>query len=74
MEQMASLAISGMQTAYPEIYQTVLVSRNKKWIPKIETMLSTPETELVLADTLHLAGDDSLLSLLQAKGYIVKKL
>lgn len=74
MNEMAALAIDEMQSGYPDIYQTLLVSRNKNWVPQIETMLTTPETELVLVGALHLAGKDSVLTMLKAKGYTVKKL
>jgi len=74
MKQMASLVLVEMQTTYPDIYEVLLVSRNQKWIPQIEALMQSPEKELVLVGGLHLAGRDSVLRMLQAKGYTIKKL
>lgn len=46
-----------------------MVRRNMNWLPAIKTMLETPEVEFILVGTAHLAGDDGLLTLLNAGGY-----
>lgn len=57
-----------------QFYDTLLVQRNKSWLPQIEKMLATPEVELVLVGALHLAGENNLLQLLQQKGYKLTQL
>jgi uncharacterized protein YbaP (TraB family) len=61
-----------MRKETPEVYQSLIIERNRKWLPQIEAMLKTPETEMVLVGSLHLSGKDGLLSLLKNAGYKVK--
>ncbi|MFQ3190047.1 MAG: hypothetical protein ACI936_001177 [Paraglaciecola sp.] len=56
------------------MYQDLLVTRNINWLPKIVNMLSDQPIEFVLVGALHLAGPDSVLAKLKAKGYKIKKL
>lgn len=72
LQQLESLGITPMQITHPALYQLMLVERNNGWIPKIEALLATPEKELVLVGSLHLAGKDGILAQLQAKGYFVQ--
>ena len=74
MPGMAAVAIEPFKADYPVIYQDLLVTRNNNWLPKIESMLKDDAVELILVGALHLAGPDSLLSSLAAKGYKVEKL
>jgi len=59
--------------AFPEAYQAVLVNRNRAWLPKIERMLEDEQIEYVLVGVLHLVGDDSVLAMLEARGYEVER-
>ena len=54
---------------FPEIYQQLLIQRNENWLPAIENMLTTAQTEFVLVGTMHLSGPDSVLDRLRNKGY-----
>jgi len=56
---------------YPDLYASMLLDRNKNWLPQIETMLETPETEFVLVGVAHIAGKDGLLAMLREEGYTV---
>jgi uncharacterized protein YbaP (TraB family) len=71
LAQLESLFIDDMR-AYPELYNAMLVDRNKRWIPQIETYLNSPEIECVLVGVAHTAGDDGILQLLRNKGYTVE--
>lgn len=62
-----------MREKYPAIYQELLVSRNRLWLPLIERMLQSPETELVLVGVGHLAGADGLLAALRERGCAVEQ-
>ena len=66
-------ALAPMQQDYPDLYQSLLVERNRNWLPKIEGMLTSNEVELVLVGALHLVGTDGLLEALRGKGYTVKQ-
>lgn len=61
-----------MRRETPIVYQSLMVARNQKWLPKIEEMFKTPEVELVLVGSLHLSGKDGLLVYLKESGYAVK--
>lgn len=74
MPALADIGITEFKADYPQIYQDLLVTRNNDWIPKIETMLDSAPTEFILVGVLHLAGADSVLQKLTAKGYSIKKL
>ena len=49
-------------------YDALLLHRNEKWIPKIEIMLDIPGTSFVAVGAAHLAGPDSVVGMLRAKG------
>lgn len=52
----------------PALYQSLLVSRNRKWIARIEALLNDDENYLVIVGTGHLVGRDSVLDLLRKDG------
>jgi len=74
MQAMADVSIDDFKADYPQIYQDLLVERNNNWLPKIEGMLHDQAVELILVGGLHLAGPDSVLAKLAAKGYKIEKL
>lgn len=65
------IALDSMQQEFPDLYQSLLVQRNNNWLPQIESMLTTKDTELILVGALHLVGKDGLLERLKASGYEV---
>ena len=65
--------LQGMRD-YPELYQRVILDRNREWLPKIESYLSQNENYLVVVGAGHLAGKDGLIEMLKAKGYSVEQL
>jgi uncharacterized protein YbaP (TraB family) len=52
----------------PKLYQSVLVARNRKWIPKIEALLNDDKNYLVIVGTGHLVGEGSVIDLLKKDG------
>jgi uncharacterized protein YbaP (TraB family) len=52
----------------PMLYQSVLAARNRKWIPKIEALLSDDKNYLVIVGTGHLVGRNSVIDLLKKDG------
>jgi len=55
--------------AYPELYDALVVTRNRDWIEKIVEMLQDDRDYLVIVGALHLIGDDGLPTLLRERGY-----
>jgi uncharacterized protein YbaP (TraB family) len=52
----------------PQLYQSVLVARNRKWLPKIEALLNGDKNYLVIVGTGHLVGQGSVIDLLKKDG------
>lgn len=52
-------------------YDAMLKNRNVRWVPQIAGMLDVPGTRLVAVGAGHLAGPDSVITLLRAEGYEV---
>ncbi len=65
--------VEEMATSSPQMYENLIVKRNNNWMPKIIEMLSDKRTEFVLVGAAHLAGKDSVLAKLEAKGYKIEK-
>jgi uncharacterized protein len=55
-----------------DVYEALLKSRNEIWVGKIEAMLDEPGTRLIAVGAGHLAGEDSVIEMLEAKGYEVE--
>lgn len=71
-DKLAEIAITPLKE-FPDIYQMLIVERNKAWVPQIEAMLKTKEVEMILVGALHLAGDDSVLKQLESLGYTIEQ-
>ena len=59
---------------YPNLYQRLVVDRNRNWVLRIAPLLDQPGTTLVVVGALHLVGADSVVELLKKQGYAVKQL
>jgi uncharacterized protein YbaP (TraB family) len=57
----------------PEIYQRLLVERNRNWVPFVEGCLDKNERCFVVVGAAHLVGPDSLVAMLEKKGYKVEQ-
>ena len=58
---------------YPDLHNRLLIQRNKKWIKEIEGALRKNENALFVVGAGHLVGPESVVDLLQKKGYPVKQ-
>jgi uncharacterized protein YbaP (TraB family) len=61
-------------TQEAQLYQRLLVERNKNWLPKLEALFSRPRRAFVVVGAAHLVGPDGLISMLKAKGYTIEQL
>jgi uncharacterized protein YbaP (TraB family) len=61
------LLLKGMQES-PAYYQSLVVNRNRRWIPHIESCLSTGNCFIVVGAA-HMMGSDGLIAMLRQKGY-----
>ncbi len=72
IQALYNTGVATMIEDYPSIYQSLLVERNRNWLPTIETLIQQPEEKLILVGALHLAGPEGLLEQLKKKGYRVQ--
>jgi len=54
---------------YPAAYNSLIVERNRNWMPQLEKCLARAKPCFVVVGAAHLVGPDGLLKLLQQKGY-----
>jgi len=54
--------------AEPGLYDALVTARNRKWLPKIESLLQADDNYLVIVGTGHLVGHGSVLELLAHDG------
>ncbi len=68
--------VTKMQREYPDLYQSINVTRNNAWLPKLQLLLDAENEKdaLVVVGALHLVGPDGLVQLLKTKGYKVEQL
>ena len=60
--------------ADPELREALLVRRNIAWAAQIENLLSASDRPLIAVGAGHLLGDDSVQSLLEQRGFRVRRI
>jgi len=73
-EQIDELVVDTFKRESPTSYDDVFTKRNQNWLPQIEAMFGDEDQEFVLVGAGHLVGDDSVIALLEAKGYKVEQM
>lgn len=58
----------------PEVYETVLLERNRRWAGQLEQVARARRAALVVVGTGHLIGEDSVPDLLERQGYPSRQL
>jgi len=58
----------------PQIAARFVDQRNIKWIPRIEAELKTGKPTAIVAGALHFSGPNSVIALLQKRGYKIEQL
>ncbi len=59
---------------FPEIYEKLIMERNRNWLPQIEALLGQSEHCMVVVGALHLVGKDGIIEMLRQKGHSVEQL
>lgn len=57
----------------PGAYATLIVARNANWTDAIDTMMKGEGSIFIAVGAGHLVGDDSVVSMLSARGYAVER-
>lgn len=74
MIELDTLVVKPARELDPVLYQALFVQRNNAWLPQIKQMFGNDSKELVLVGGGHLAGEHSVLALLQQAGYKVEQI
>jgi uncharacterized protein YbaP (TraB family) len=56
-----------------QLYQRLIVERNRNWLPKIESLFAREGRTFVVVGAAHLVGPDGLIALLASKRYDVRQ-
>lgn len=59
---------------YEDLRESIVDRRNRAWLSRVEDLLDTPGTSLVVVGALHVVGPDGLPELLEARGFGVHQL
>lgn len=59
---------------HPELYETIVVERNRDWVIQIEELLGSGDDYLVIVGALHLIGEQGVPALLSGRGYDVAQM
>jgi uncharacterized protein YbaP (TraB family) len=59
---------------YPELYQRVMLDRNRQWLSRLEAFLAESEVYMVVVGAGHLVGKGSVIELLRERGYTVEQM
>ena len=62
------LLLAGMKE-YPELYQKIIVDRNRRWLPQIEKFIAQGGQAMVTVGAAHLVGQDGVIEMLKKRGY-----
>lgn len=72
-EQLSALIEESFSASPPSFRDYWLVQRNENWIPVIEAALAEEQDVLVIGGAAHFVGVDSVIDLLQRRGYVVDR-
>jgi uncharacterized protein YbaP (TraB family) len=53
----------------PQLMRLLTTERNRKWLPRIASLLNDDHDDMVVVGAMHLIGDDGLVALLKRQGY-----
>lgn len=56
------------------LFDRLVTERNLRWLPQIEELFRGDVDAMVVVGSLHLVGEQGLIELLRAKGYVVEQL
>ncbi len=74
VERLDEFVTIEMQAASPQVYERLIVERNRRWLPAIEQALESGEKVLVVVGLAHLVGENNVRDLLASRGYRIEKL
>ncbi|MDT0630598.1 TraB/GumN family protein [Rubrivirga litoralis] len=71
-EALVTLINEGM--TQPEVFEALLVTRNRAWVPQVLSLLARDHDALVVVGAGHLVGPQSVVEMLREDGYTVERM
>ncbi|MGH7795417.1 MAG: TraB/GumN family protein [Candidatus Binatia bacterium] len=71
-DQLAALLLAGMRK-YPELYQKIIVERNRRWLGEIVKLVEQGSNAMVVVGAAHLVGKEGVVNMLKARDYKVEQ-
>jgi len=68
------LMLKPMRRQAPGLYRSLIVDRNRLWLPQIERLLRDAPVELIIVGSAHLAGPDGLIAALKQRGWKITRM
>jgi uncharacterized protein len=65
--------VARMRRLYPELYRSIVITRNQGWVPRIHSMLTQSKPTMIVVGLYHLVGSDSIQAQLRASGLHVRR-
>jgi uncharacterized protein YbaP (TraB family) len=73
VDTLGDLMLGKMKDRAPELYETLIVQRNRAWSERIATMMAGAGTSFIAVGAGHLTGENSVQSLLAKRGLEVAR-
>jgi len=73
VEAIDRIGVEEMRSQSQELYDLLLVNRNRDWADQIQTLLAGSGDTFIAVGAAHLAGDDSVQAMLEARGVRVAR-
>jgi uncharacterized protein YbaP (TraB family) len=66
--------VARMKRHYPELYRSIVITRNQGWVPQIQSMFTQSKPTMIVVGLYHLVGPDSIQAQLRANGLHVRRI
>ncbi len=73
MAVLEDMVNGSMREDAPEVYETLIVTRNHNWIPQIAEIMDGEGTVFIAVGAAHLPGEDGVIHLLRDAGYTITR-
>jgi uncharacterized protein YbaP (TraB family) len=72
-ETLERLVQDEMQANFPDLYQLLIVERNRDWMPQITDLIDGETRPMIVVGAGHVVGKDGLVTMLREQGYTVER-
>lgn len=73
VDALAEIFNSDMKEQSPEVYEALIVNRNKAWVEDIRKLMDGDENAVIIVGAGHLVGQDGVPAMLEAEGVTVER-